>query len=65
MAEPDRRAPSYTRDVPTGSIPQGDVDALIFEVALLICHVGDQLLVDTAADIGQVDRVHGSGPFLD
>jgi hypothetical protein len=45
-------------------IPSRDVDTFIFEVALLIGHICDQFFVNTAPDIGQVDRVHGDRLFF-
>jgi hypothetical protein len=39
------------------------VDTFIFEVALLVGDIGDQLLVDTPPDIGEIDRLHGHNPF--
>jgi hypothetical protein len=38
------------------------VDALVFEVALLIGDMGNQLLVDTSPDIDQINRLHSQNP---
>ena len=35
------------------------MDAFILVIALLVGDMGDQFLVDTTPDIGQVDGVHG------
>jgi hypothetical protein len=42
-----------------------DVDAFILVVAFLVGHVSDQLLVDPAPDIGQIDGVHAETPLVE
>ena len=64
-AESNGRRGAQARCIPAGSVAQGNVDALIFEVAFLIRHMGNQLLVNTASDIGEVDRLHGASPSSD
>jgi hypothetical protein len=34
------------------------VDTFILVIALLVGHIGDQFLVDTTLDIGQINGVH-------
>jgi hypothetical protein len=41
------------------------VDALIFEVTLLIGDIGDQLLMDATPDIGEIDRMHDESPSFE
>ena len=59
----DRRAAAQTLRFPAGDVADGDVDTSIFVIALLVGNIGNQFLVNTASDIGQVDRVHGQPPF--
>ncbi len=40
-------------------VADGDVDTFVLVVALLVGNIGDEFLVDTAPDEGQVDGVHG------
>jgi hypothetical protein len=58
-AQADCRAAAHTLRFPADSVADGDVDAFILVVALLISNVGDQFLVVPMSDIGQVDSVHG------
>ena len=55
IVAPRRRRSVFQLD----PVADGDVDTFILEISLLVGHVGDQFLVDTVPDIGQVDRVHG------
>ena len=61
-AEADRRTAAHTVCLPLDSVANGDVDAFILVVALLIGDIGDQFLVIPVPDIGQVDSVHGWNP---
>ena len=62
-AQTDHRAAAQTLRFPADPVADGDVDTLIFEVALLVGHLGDQLLVDTTSDVGQIDALHGQNPL--
>ncbi len=62
-AQADHRAAAQTLRRPADPVADGDVDTLILEVALLVGNMGDQLLVDTTPDIGQIDRLHSHSPF--
>ena len=57
-AQTDRRAAAQTLRFPPDPVADGDVDTFILVIALLVGNIGDQFLVDTSPDIGQVDRVH-------
>ena len=61
----DRRAAAQTLRFPADPVADGDVDTLIRVIALLVGNIGDQFLVDTTPDIGQVDGVHGERPLSD
>ena len=61
-AQTDSRAAAQTLRFPADPVADGDVDIFILVIALLVGNIGDQFLVDTTADIGQVDRVHGDTP---
>jgi hypothetical protein len=61
-AQTDRRAAAQTLRFPADPVAHGDVDALILVIALLVGNIGNQFLVDTAPNIGQVDRVHSQAP---
>src|SRR5271163_3604931 len=39
------------------------MDTLVFEVALLVGHVGDQFLVQASPDVGEIDCLHGRQPL--
>ena len=62
-AQTDRRAAAQPLRWPADPVADGHVDAFILEVALLVGDVGDQFLVDTPPDIGEIDRLHGQHPF--
>ena len=62
--ETDRRAAAHTLRLPTDSVANGDVDAFILVVALLVGDIRDQFLVVSMADIGQIDGLHSSNPFM-
>ena len=49
---------------PCDPVVDRDVDTLVRVVALLVGDIGDQLLVDTSPDKGQIDGVHGQIPFI-
>ena len=59
-AQADHRAAAQTFRRPADPVADGDVDTLILEVALLVGDMGDQLLVDTTPDVGQIDRLHST-----
>ena len=59
----DHRAAAQTLGFPADAVVDGDVDTFILVIAFLVGDMGDQLLVDTAPDIGQIDRLHSQIPF--
>nr|WP_248297495.1 hypothetical protein [Streptomyces sp. S1D4-11] len=61
-AEPDGGAAAQPLLVPGAAVAQRGVDALVGVVALLVGDVGDQLLVQTPPDVGEIDRVHERVP---
>ncbi len=48
---------------PADAIADGDVDAFVAVVVLLIGDVGDQLLVNAPPDVSEIDRLHAESPF--
>src|SRR5277367_3310470 len=39
------------------------MDTLVFEVALLVGHMGDQLFVQASPDVGEIDCLHSRQPL--
>src|SRR6202051_724982 len=39
------------------------MDILIFEVTLLVGHMGDKFLVQASPDVGEIDCLHGRQPL--
>ena len=62
-AQTDHRAATQPFRWPADPVADGHMDAFVFEVALLVGDVGDQFLVDTPPDVGEIDRLHGQHPF--
>jgi hypothetical protein len=62
-AQTDHRDGAQALRFPADPVADGDVDAFILVIALLVGDVADQLLVDTTPDIGQIDRLHGRNSF--
>ena len=60
-AQTDRRAGAQAFVLPPDSVADGDVDAFVLEIPLLIGHICDQFLVDAATYVGQVNRLHRHG----
>jgi hypothetical protein len=57
-AQTDRRTAAQTLCFPADPVADGDVDTFILVIPLLVGDIGDQFLVDTTPDVGQVDGVH-------
>ena len=59
----DHRTAAQTLGFPADPVADGDVDTFILVIAFLVGDMGDQLLVETAPDIGQIDRLHSQNPL--